>query len=608
MVIQSAWNTVTNKNPFLTSILKAKYFPNDSFWTATNYGPRSIFWSSVLQVRQDLSTNSIYQIHAGNTSIWSAPWNAIWNTIHDHLLLPVTTSPLPTTVSDLWIPGTRSWNLQLLSNTFTDQATQTIAATQPIQSDHHDILRWTPTKNGLCTTKSIYKHLSTQQITPLPLQGSRSINHNANQILQKAWKSKILPPLLKAFTWRLIRRALATAERAAGYSTHIDQHCAHCGAVENDFHLFFQCDLPRAVWFTANPPFTIDTIPPEDDGIQLTLPCLITPSPTDEILCKTIFTLWYIWKARNDNRFQRKTWNPWQVHHAVAAHLNTHKLALLQVTECGRTDPPLTTNSSGMTNTNAGMRTPPEAMENDQQEDATWRSALMNNMVSIQQGLLPANTNITTTGNNSPTNQMHRFMATEAPRHIVSFPVLLQGSRCYMDASTMPHQVSSLPRKAGIGVFIINTQVQPPQKIYIKAAMQHSTSVLMAEAAALALATAITAHMHLQHTNFLSDSQQMVDFLNSSDHSNPPNWRIKYLTQLFDNFSCNRSTATFKIQRNQNQTADALARQALRETESSTPVVSYCCSHSDHANQCTLPLALQSVTIDSVMVLSARCC
>jgi len=147
-------------------------------------------------------------------------------------------------------------------------------------------------------------------------------------------------------------------------------------------------------------------------------------------------------------------------------------------------------------------------------------------------------------GNNYPTNQMHRFMVTATHRHTVSFPPLLQGSRCYTDASTVPDQVSSLPRKAGIGIFNINTQVQPPQNIYIKAAMQHSTSVLMAEAAA------ITAQLQLQHTNFLSDSQQLVDFLNSSDHSNPPDWRIKYLTQLFDNFSRNRSTGTFKKQRN----------------------------------------------------------
>lgn len=46
--MQSTWNIATNKNPFLTNVLRAKYFPIESFWNATNYGRRSIFWSSIL--------------------------------------------------------------------------------------------------------------------------------------------------------------------------------------------------------------------------------------------------------------------------------------------------------------------------------------------------------------------------------------------------------------------------------------------------------------------------------------------------------------------------------------------------------------------------------
>jgi len=60
LIIHGAWNIATNKNPFLTVILKAKYFHNSPFWTATADGPRSIFWSSILQVKNNLSSNSIY--------------------------------------------------------------------------------------------------------------------------------------------------------------------------------------------------------------------------------------------------------------------------------------------------------------------------------------------------------------------------------------------------------------------------------------------------------------------------------------------------------------------------------------------------------------------
>jgi hypothetical protein len=145
--------------------------------------------------------------------------------------------------------------------------------------------------------------------------------------------------------------------------------------------------------------------------------------------------------------------------------------------------------------------------------------------------------------------------------------------------------------KASLEVVIINTQVHPPQNIYIKAAMIDSTSVLMAEATVLALGVAITAQLQLQHTNFLS-GQELVSFFDTSYHSNPPDWRIKHLTQQFFNYTHQRSTETFKISRSQTQTADTPARQVFREIASSTPTFYYSCSNTAHVYRCTLSVAL----------------
>jgi len=87
LLTQAAWNIATNKNHFLSSVIKAKYYHDASFWTAKTNGPQSVFWSSVLQVKKELSANSTYQLHAGNTSIWSAPWCPLWESIHDHIHL-----------------------------------------------------------------------------------------------------------------------------------------------------------------------------------------------------------------------------------------------------------------------------------------------------------------------------------------------------------------------------------------------------------------------------------------------------------------------------------------------------------------------------------------
>jgi hypothetical protein len=67
----------------------------------------------------------------------------------------------------------------------------------------------------------------------------------------------------------------------ARYSTHIDKHCASCGPVENDAHLFFLCDLPKQVWASSSTPWSPHLINPTQDGVQLILPDLLTSNPNE---------------------------------------------------------------------------------------------------------------------------------------------------------------------------------------------------------------------------------------------------------------------------------------------------------------------------------------
>jgi hypothetical protein len=104
--------------------------------------------------------------------------------------------------------------------------------------------------------------------------------------------------------------------------------------------------------------------------------------------------------------------------------------------------------------------------------------------------------------------------------------------------------------------------MSPPLSIFIKAAMQDSTSVLMAESAALALATVLLENWSYRMQSFYQN-QQLVHFLNGADLSNPPDWRIKPYTQMISPLLAGTSSSIRKISRSQNQMADSLARQAL---------------------------------------------
>ena len=216
---------------------------------------------------------------------------------------------------------------------------------------------------------------------------------------------------------------MATTERASRFTVHIDQCCSYCGLIENDFHLFFQCNLAKQVWRLSNPPNITDGFQPEEDGIQLILPLIIPNNADDEILTRTILLLWYIWKARNDNRFNRKTWTAWSVHQAAKSHAYVHLQAHSEIQLHG---------NHHIHSTNAGIQV----------------------------------------------------------QHIQN-PQMLQGITCYVDASTEPETLAHNIRPAGLGIFIVNMQAQPESRIHIKAVLNDTFSVIMAEAAAVALAAKI---------------------------------------------------------------------------------------------------------------------
>jgi ribonuclease HI len=300
-----------------------------------------------------------------------------------------------------------------------------------------------------------------------------------------------MPPLLKTFAWRLFRNAIPTADRVSRFATHIDKHCTTCGVIENDSHLFFLCHLSHRVWDHSTVTPFIHLIDPTQYGIQYILPNLLPSNATHQTLTQILLLLWYIWKARNDQHFQRKVWTFMQVHYAAQAHFASNSQA--------------------------------------------WGENLQNTTCPIPP---------------SPPFNFH-------------------GYRCYVDAATAPDSYNYHHKLAGLGIFIVNTTDNPPFSIFIKAFMQDSTSVLMAESAALALAFSLCRKMNLEHTQFYTDSQILTDSINGSDPSNP-DWRIKPFTQIIQS-SSNTHYSVAKIPRTDNQMADSLARRALHSILSSQP-------------------------------------
>jgi hypothetical protein len=142
----------------LAQILKAKYHHDTSIWRAKPNTPKSAFWSAVLKVKPLLISASLYQIVDGNSSIWSSPWFACWETIYDNLILQQQPFVYPAQVKDLWNPGFKTWNVNLITTLFSPETANAIIQTPIINTNGHDTLIWKLTPSGQFSSKSAYKH------------------------------------------------------------------------------------------------------------------------------------------------------------------------------------------------------------------------------------------------------------------------------------------------------------------------------------------------------------------------------------------------------------------------------------------------------------------
>jgi heme exporter protein D len=130
----------------------------------------------------------------------------------------------------------------------------------------------------------------------------------------------------------------------------------------------------------------------------------------------------------------------------------------------------------------------------------------------------------------------------------------------------------------------------------------------MAEAACLSLASAIWFSLNLTGVNFLSNCEQLIHFFRNEDLANLPDWRIKYYTQSFVNFTSAITPSIYKIRRQLNTIADSLARQARQLQTPQQPALEFLCALEDHTSSCNVQQALQCVGLTGVTILVATCC
>ena len=139
-----------------------------------------------------LKAHSFYQLTQGNISIWSTPWCTGWATIHDYLIIQQPGFRYPSSVRELWLPGQKTWNQQMVQALFSQPMAVTIMQTDIIEDDAPDLLSWDLTPNGVCSSKSAYK-LCLQDIHSNPRDATLALHFGTQTSSETSLETKTNP-------------------------------------------------------------------------------------------------------------------------------------------------------------------------------------------------------------------------------------------------------------------------------------------------------------------------------------------------------------------------------------------------------------------------------
>ncbi|KAL8531537.1 hypothetical protein ACS0TY_008219 [Phlomoides rotata] len=234
-----------------------------------------------------------WKIGDGTTiRVWGMPW---LNRDSDFF---VRTPMLPgweaVLVSDLFVPGTRVWNMELINWIFTEEDRDAILKTTPGMGDAGDRLIWHYTRNGVYSVKSAYS-LGMQLVG----EGNEA-GHAAWKII---WKIKC-SPRAKHCLWRFARGFVPVNTRLRRIGVDVPQLCSLCAAAtETIWHLTVDCPYSRSCWSRMEILDCMDRLSLKVDNAQGLILSLVEELSQEQLI---LFAkvLWRIWHYRND-----KIWN-----------------------------------------------------------------------------------------------------------------------------------------------------------------------------------------------------------------------------------------------------------------------------------------------------------
>jgi hypothetical protein len=303
MLGKQGWRLMMRPESLCARVLKGKYYSNCTFLEAPRKKKSSDTWRAILFGRHALVKGLIRRVGPGDgTNIWSDNWIPC-----SPLLKPLVRPPgvQAELVCDLFVPGTRQWDSQLVRNSFCALDAEEILKLKPGTRMEEDMIAWAHERTGLYSARPCYRMLKREsdQMESFKLNESDS---SANSIWwNRLWKLRI-PPKVRIFWWRVLNNFLPSKSELKRRHVAQEEFCEACGGKgESIFHVFVDC--PLVVQFWKGVKGLMGYKLPQLHQVSWARDLLSGKLCTSEEVVVFICGAWVLWSGRNARKHGRAT-------------------------------------------------------------------------------------------------------------------------------------------------------------------------------------------------------------------------------------------------------------------------------------------------------------
>ncbi|KAM1759921.1 hypothetical protein ACFX12_002853 [Malus domestica] len=208
-------------------------------------------------------------------------------------------------VRDLIDPVSKSWKEEVISAGFNQDEVRQILSILLSKSGCCDKLVWHYTVNGDYSVKTGYgvaMNLMENGALGRKGRGARSEHCTNNLVWKQIWRLQV-PNKIKFFIWKCCNNALAVRHNLQRRHMRVENICGVCNTFdEPENHLFFNCEFSHRFWFCSPLHLNSRELAGADFLGSWDKICTRVKNTDkgEEILQKFVFSLWRLWKNRNE--------------------------------------------------------------------------------------------------------------------------------------------------------------------------------------------------------------------------------------------------------------------------------------------------------------------